>query len=370
VMTASALLVVLGAAWLMSKVGMSMALGAFLAGLLLAETEYRREVEVTIEPFKGLLLGVFFFSVGMSLDLAKIAAQPGAIFGAVAALLAIKAAVTYPVMRSFGIARPPALENAALLASGGEFAFVVLGLAVSLSVIPADIGGFAITVASLSLVILPLIGMAGRKAARRLEAQRQLPDEALVSPEEGARAAVIIAGFGRVGRLVASMLKENNVSYIAVDTDPGSVAEARRRGEPVYYGDAARPDFLDLCGIEHASAVVVTMDNRAGVEAVSQAVRALRADIVIVARARDRAHARQLYEKGVTEAVPEAFEASLHLAEATLIGAGVPLGLAIASVHERRDQFRAEFQRIDRGDERTNVARIRARRAASSRKEG
>jgi monovalent cation:H+ antiporter-2, CPA2 family len=366
---AACLLTIVGTSLLTAVSGLSMALGAFLAGLMIAETEYRREVEVTIEPFKGLLLGVFFFSVGMSLDVEKILSQPFAIFGAMLALLAIKAAVTYPVMRAFGIARPPALENAALLAPGGEFAFVVLGLAVSLSVIAPDIGAFAITVASLSLVILPVVGALGRKAARSMEPAKALPDEALISPEEGAKAAVIIAGFGRVGRLVATMLKENNVSYIAVDTDAGSVAEARRRGEPVYYGDASRPDFLELCGIERASAVVVTMDNRAGVEAVSQTVRALRADIVVVARARDRAHARQLYEKGVTEAVPEAFEASLHLAEATLIGAGVPLGLAIASVHEKRDQFRAEFQRIDRGEARTSVARIRARRSASSSKE-
>jgi CPA2 family monovalent cation:H+ antiporter-2 len=366
---AACLLVIVGTSLVTAVSGLSMALGAFLAGLILAETEYRREIEVTIEPFKGLLLGVFFFSVGMSLDVAKLLAQPFAIIAAVCALLIVKAVVTYPVMRAFKVSRPAALESAALLSPGGEFAFVVLGLAVTLSVIGADIGAFAITVASLSLAVLPLVGMAGRKVARRIEPQKALPAEALVEPAGDLDAKVIIVGFGRVGQLVASMLEENSVSYLAVDTDAGAVAEARRRGKPVYFGDASRPEFLQRCGLDKALSVVVTMDNRTGVENAAAAVRTLRPGIVVVARARDRAHARQLYERGVTEAVPEAFEASLHLAEATLIGAGVPLGLAIASVHERRDQFRAEFQRIDRGEARTNVAKIRARREASRGKE-
>ncbi len=367
---AACLLVIVGTSLVTAVSGLSMALGAFLAGLILAETEYRREIEVTIEPFKGLLLGVFFFSVGMSLDVEKILAQPFAVIGAVMALIAIKAAVTYPVMRAFGIGRPAALEASALMSPGGEFAFVVLGLAVTQGVIGADIGVFAITVASLSLAILPLVGMAGRKAARRMEPRRALPAEALVEPEADIEAKALVIGFGRVGQLVASMLEENGVSYIAVDTDPASVAEGRRKGKPVYYGDASRPEFLERCGVARAMSAVITMDDRASVERVALAVRSLRPDIVVVARARDRAHARLLYERGVTEAVPEAFEASLHLAEATLIGAGVPLGLAIASVHERRDQFRAEFQRIDRGEARTNVAKIRARRAASRGREG
>jgi monovalent cation:H+ antiporter-2, CPA2 family len=367
---AACLLVIFGTGLITAVSGLSMALGAFLAGLILAETEYRREIEVTIEPFKGLLLGVFFFAVGMSLDVGKIIAQPLAIIGAALALLAIKAAVTYPVMRTFRIARPAALEGAALLSPAGEFAFVVLGLAVSLKVVSADLGGFALTVASLSLALLPLVAVAGRRLAKRITPQAVLPEEALVQPDGHGNAKVIVVGFGRVGQLVASMLDENKVPYLAVDTDPASVANGRRAGKPVYYGDASRPEFLERCGIDKASAVVVTMDNRGAVEKVSTVARGLRSDLVIVARAKDRAHARLLYERGVTEAVPEAFEASLHLAEATLISAGVPLGLAIASVHERRDQFRAEFQTIDRGEARTNVARIRARRSASSQRDG
>ncbi len=364
---AACLLVIFGTSLITAASGLSMALGAFLAGLILAETEYRRQIEVTIEPFKGLLLGVFFFAVGMSLDVGKVLAQPLAIAGAVVALLVLKGLVTYPVMRLFRISRPAALESAALLSPAGEFAFVVLGLAMSLSVIGADLGAFALTVASLSLVILPVVGLAGRRLAKRIEAAKVLPAEALVEPDGEPTARVLIAGFGRVGQLVASMLEENKVPYIAVDTDPASVAAGRQAGKPVYYGDAARADFLARCGLSKAIAVVVTMDSRTAVEAVSKTVRSLREDVILVARAKDRAHARLLYQRGVTEAVPEAFEASLHLAEATLIGAGVPLGLAIASVHERRDQFRAEFQTIDRGDARTGVARIRERQKAGPR---
>lgn len=363
---AACLLVIVGTSAITAVAGLSMALGAFLAGLILAETEYRREVEVTIEPFKGLLLGVFFFSVGMSVDVAKLFADPFLVLAATTALVVIKFAMTYPVMRLFGVARPAALEGSSLLAPGGEFAFVLIGLAISVGVIAADLGSLAITVATLSLVVLPIIGMGGRKLARQFEPRQVIPAEALAEPEDGTRPKAIIVGFGRVGQLVASMLEESNVSYVAVDNDPVNVAAARAKGKPVYFGDAARADFLERCGLGAASAVVVTMDNRQAVEAAAAAARAVRPDVVIVARARDRAHARQLYEKGVTEAVPEAFEASLHLAEATLIGAGVPLGLAIASVHERRDQFRAEFQRIDRGDARTSVARIRARRAGAA----
>lgn len=363
---AACLLVIVGTSLITAVSGLSMALGAFLAGLILAETEYRREIEVTIEPFKGLLLGVFFFSVGMSLDIDKVLANPAVVLGCVAGLLALKGAVTYPVMRAFGVGKSAATESAALLAPGGEFAFVVLGLAITLGVVAPDIGGLAVTVATLSLVILPFIGTGGRKLASHLEAQRPLPEEALAEPDADAKVKVIVVGYGRVGRLVASMLEENKVPYLAVDTDPVAVTNARREGKPVYFGDAGRPEFMTKCGLGAASAVVITMDNRQGVEAVAQSVRLARPEVVLVARAKDRTHARQLYERGVTEAVPEAFEASLHLAEATLIGAGVPLGLAIASVHEKRDQFRAEFQRIDRGDIRTSVARMRARRSASS----
>ena len=365
---AACLLVIVGTSLLTAISGLSMALGAFLAGLLLAETEYRREIEITIEPFKGLLLGVFFFSVGMSLDVGKVIASPVVTLAAVLALMLIKAIVIFPLLRAFGIHRAASLESSLLLSSAGEFAFVVLGLAIDLKVVGKEMGGFAITVGSLSLALLPFVGPLARRMSIRSEPAKVLSAEAHAAPDADAQCQVIIAGYGRVGRLVGSMLKQHDISYIAIDADATGVTQGRRRDEPVFYGDATRLEFLEKCGVAAASAVVVTMDNRVAVEAVAIAVRQLRPDIPLIVRARDLTHARDLYNRGVTEAVPEAFEASLHLAEATLIGAGVPLGLVIAAVHERRDQFRAEFQTIDRGDTRTNVAKLRARRMSGKAK--
>ena len=360
---AACLLVIVGTSLVTAISGLSMALGAFLAGLLLAETEYRREIEVTIEPFKGLLLGVFFFSVGMSLDIGSILAAPLKTFICVFALMAIKTTVSFPLMRLFKIHRAASLESALLLSSAGEFAFVVLGLAIELKVIDRSFGGFAITVGSLSLALLPFVGPLARRISRRSQPVKALSAEASEIPDQAETHQVIIVGFGRVGRLVASMLEEHKISYLAIDADAPSVTLSRRRGEKVYYGNAMRPEFLERCGLAVAQAVVVTMDSRIAVENVTVAVRQLRPDVPLIVRARDSAQARDLYRKGATEAVPEAFEASLHLAEATLIGAGVPLGLVIGSIHERRDRFRAEFQTIDRGDIRAEIARKRSRMA-------
>ncbi len=346
---AACLLVITVTSFVTALSGLSMALGAFLGGLLLAETEFRREIEVTIEPFKGLLIGVFFFSVGLSLDTARIIAEPLLAAGAVLGLAVIKAAVTFPVLRLFRVSQAAALEAALLLSSAGEFSFVALGLAVTAGVINSEAGGFALMAGTLSLALLPLIAPLARRFSRRAGPAEPLPAGAEAVPEGAKAGQVIIAGFGRVGQLVASLLDEHEIPYLAIDSDAKAVAAARRAGKPVFYGNADRTEFLERCGIAASSAVVVTMDSRAAVEAVAAAVRQARPDIVLVARARDRAHARALYAGGVTEAVPEAFEASLHLAEASLIGAGVPLGKVIASVHERRDRFRAEFQTIDRG---------------------
>lgn len=359
---AASLLVIIATSLVAAASGLSMALGAFMAGLVLAETEYRRALEVTIEPFKGLLLGVFFFSVGMSLDLNDFMAMPGSILGGVIALIVIKAGLVMVLAFAFGLPRAVGIECAFLLAPAGEFAFVVIGQALGLGVLDAQSARLGLAVASLSMIILPVVGWLGLRLAKRSIPTLTHPALSEKPEPEAQTGHVVIAGFGRVGRLVAAILEEHRVPYLAIDGDVDQVIAARAAGKPVFYGDAARSDFLKSCGIMAAKAVAVTMDNRAAVESVVAAARALRPNVVLVARAKDRAHARSLYELGVTEAVPEAFEASLHLAEATLIGSGVPLGLAIASVHEQRDRFRAEFQRIDRGDIRTDAARLRAKR--------
>jgi CPA2 family monovalent cation:H+ antiporter-2 len=336
---AACLLVVLGAALIAASSGLSMALGAFLAGLLLAETEYRREIEVTIEPFKGLLLGLFFVSIGAELDLSLAAERPAAVFGTLAAFVALKAVSLYPLARLFGANPSTARDVSSALGPGGEFAFVLVGVALASGLIETRSGRVVMLAAALSMVAIPFLGRALGWLATRRRA-RNLPAEARIAPPEDIDHRAIIVGYGRVGRLIGDMLDVHKIPYIAVDSDANLIAEARRDNKPAYFGDATRAEFLRNCGIETARAVVVTMDAPAGNEAVVRLARGLRPEITLVARARDAEHARTLYSLGVTDAVPETIEASLQLSEAVLVDLGVPMGLVIASIHEKRDEFR------------------------------
>ncbi|GJE45272.1 cation:proton antiporter [Methylobacterium soli] len=336
---AACLLVIVATALTAAASGLSMTLGAFVAGLLLAETEYRRAIEATIDPFKGLLLGVFFVSVGMNLDPAQLVATPGTILGLALALLVIKATMVLlaaPVMK---ITRPVALEAALLLGPGGEFAFVLIGGAVATGLVPEPVGGAALIVTTVTMVAIPGLAVLGRRAGRRIS-NAHLGRARAEPPPDKQQNRVIIAGYGRVGRLVGEMLARHKIPYLALDSDAARVAEQRRLGNPVYFGDSANAELLRRCDIATARALVVTLDNPRAVEAVVEAARAERRDLTIVARARDARHATALYELGVDDAVPETIEASLQLSEAVLVDVGVPMGLVIASIHERRDEYR------------------------------
>ncbi len=336
---AACLLVALGSALIAAANGLSMALGAFLAGLLLAETEFRREIEVTIEPFKGLLLGLFFVSIGAQLDLSLALQNPKWVFGALAAMLALKGLALFPLARAFGASWPVARDLAIMLGPAGEFAFVLIGAAVADGVIDARAGRIALVAAALSMLLLPLIGKAvGAAAARRRTRQR--PAEALVEPPADESHRVLIVGYGRVGTLIGEMLEVHKIPFIAVDADVNVVAAARREGKPAFFGDASRPELLRRCGLETARALVVTLNAARPTEDVVDAARQLRPDITIVARARDAEHASTLYQLGVTDAVPETIEASLQLSEAVLVNLGVPMGYVIASIHDKRDEYR------------------------------
>ena len=336
---AACLLVVLGAGLIAAVSGLSMALGAFLAGLLLAETEFRREIEVTIEPFKGLALGLFFVSVGAELDLSLAVAKPGLVFSALAAFVSLKVVSFYPLARRFGAGRAAARDVALALGPGGEFAFVLIGVALAGGIVDAEAGRVVMLAAALSMVTIPFLG----KVLAALAAQRRaqnIPAEAKIAPPEDSERRAIIVGYGRVGQLIGDMLESHHIPYLAVDSDANVVAAARRENKPAYFGDASRAEFLRNCGIERARAVVVTMDAAESAERVVKIARELRPDVTLVARARDAEHARALYRLGVTDAVPETIEASLQLSEAVLVDIGVPMGLVIASVHEKRDEFR------------------------------
>lgn len=356
---AACLLVLLGAAAATAAAGLSMAMGALLAGLLLAETEYRRQIEILIEPFKGLLLGVFLISMGMTLNLAAVAAAPLLIGGLSVGLIAIKAIVTYAFARVFGVSSRSALQTGLLLGPGGEFSFVVLGAATALGLLDGRVGEIALIVAALTMASTPFLSMLGRAIARRLD-PRSPVDPSLLAPVDLAEAQrVIIVGYGRVGQVVAGMLKLHGIDYIAVDADVDVVTQGRADGAPVYFGDATNPTFLHHCGLQSARALVVTMDSTLGAEEVVAVARATREDLLIVSRARDARHAGRLYMKGATDAVPETVEASLLLSETLLVDIGVPMGPVIASIHERRAQFRTEIQQLAPG---ANVRSARRRR--------
>ena len=333
---AACLLVVLGDGLAAAASHLSMALGALVAGLLLAETEYRREIELTIEPFRGLLLGLFFVSVGAGINPAFIVARPGLIFGLATGLVAAKALTLFALGCGFRLPSRSVAEMSFLLGPGGEFGFVMIGVALAGGLIDRMVATTLISAVAISMVAIPglaklgaRVGSAPREAARALEV-----------PPEGKSSRVIIVGYGRVGALIGDMLDRHSIPFIAVNSNAGVTSRARSDGKPVYYGDAARPEYLRLCGLETARAVVVTMDSTAANEAVVETTRRLLPDITLVARARDADHARALYELGVTDAVPETIEASLQLSEAVLVDLGVPMGLVIASIHEKRDEFR------------------------------
>jgi CPA2 family monovalent cation:H+ antiporter-2 len=351
---AACLLVVIGSGLISALTGLSMALGAFIAGLLLAETEFRHEVEVTIEPFKGLLLGLFFLSIGIGLDLPLVLSRPGEVLGAAAGLTAANAAAVFLLARLFRLRTRAAAEAALLLAGAGEFAFVILGQAMDQKLVDRTTGRALLVAATLSMISIPLLAALGARIGGRKISPADLPEAQGEAPPEP---RVLIAGYGRVGRLVGEMLARHGIAWVAVEQDARLVEAGRKAGETLFYGDAARSDFLARCGLAEAPALVVTMDDPDGAEAIVAVARALRPDLTIVARARDARHAQRLYDLGATDAVPETVEASLQLSEALLVEIGVPMGLVIASIHERRDEFRKALNRPS-----SPGGRLRARR--------
>jgi len=345
---AATLLIAVGTGVAASLAGLSMALGAFIAGLMLAETEYRRAIEAIIEPFKGLLLGAFFLLVGLGIDLAGLAQNPLRILSAALVLVMLKTAIIYTLARLFRVSRPAALEASLLLGPCGEFAFVILGAAVASGLLAADTNRDALLIVTITMIAIPLLARFGGSVAKTMRKVLPVTGAAAAIPGDNEQPRVIVAGFGRVGHLIGSMLNEHKISYIAIDNDAELVARERKNGFPVYYGDAANLEFLRKCGIAEAQALAVTMDIPARVDEVTKTARAERADLKIIARARDERHAMRLYGTGVTEAVPETIESSLQLGESLLVEAGIPMGIAIASVHERRDDFRKMLGRPNR----------------------
>ncbi len=341
---AACLLVAMGSGLIASAAGHSMALGAFLAGLLLAETEYRHEIEVTIGPFKGLLLGLFFTTAGAQLDLVALFRHPGLLFGLATLLIVIKAVVLLALLRAFRISAHAHAEVSLSLAPAGELGLVIIAAGGAMGVIRPDIAAIASILVLLTMFVTPMLHSAGMRLSQR-QRIASLPSEAR-KPEEGTgQGKVIVVGFGRVGQVVADMLARNRIPYMAVDVEPAVITNARKAGIDALFGDASRKEFLQRIGIAQARAIVATSSDPDAVERLVRVARAERPDLIIIARARDADHAAKLYSLGASDVVPETVEASLQLAENVLVDIGVPMGLVIASVHERRDEFRAVLQK-------------------------
>jgi CPA2 family monovalent cation:H+ antiporter-2 len=357
---AAVLFVIVAAGVIANQAGLSMALGAFIAGLLLAETEYRKAIEATVEPFKGLLLGMFFFTVGMDIDFREIIHEPGRLVGGVLGLIAVKALLLIGLGRLFRLSWPVAVETGLLLGPGGEFAFVSIGMAGALKLIEPQLATYSLAVVSITMALTPLLSLAGRRFATRLRAARPLGSELTARPSGGTGHAIVV-GYGRVGKVVCALLREHGIRYIAADLDAHAVTRDRREGHDVFYGNAADPTFLESCGLKSAAGVIITIHDHGLIDTVVAHIRALRPEIMIVARARDAAHASHLYQLGATDAVPETIEASLQLSEAALVGLGQPAGPVIASIHEKRDEFRRELQEAakEAGRERTHAVRAK-----------
>lgn len=334
---AMTLLSILGIAAITEMAGLSMALGAFLAGLLLAETEFRHEIEVTIEPFKGLLLGLFFITVGMGIDFRALLLEPFWIFASVLGLFLIKAAIMGPLFRAFGLPRGQSIEAALLLGQGGEFAFIVVGMALANGLMAKEIGQFMLLVVSFSMMATPLIARLGSTLAQRYcheiqETSSHLPD---LPSLEG---HVVIAGFGRVGQLLGQLLTAQGIAYVGVDRDSKAIKALRIHGAPVFYGDAMQLNLLKKLHLEKASAIVVTLDNHAVALGLVSAIRREYPLSLIIARAHDREHAQALKEAGANSVIPETVEVSLQMAETLLEEMGIPHEIANQTLRQAREK--------------------------------
>jgi CPA2 family monovalent cation:H+ antiporter-2 len=310
--TGITLLLILGLGWLTEQAGLSMALGAFLAGLLIAETEYRPQIEGDIQPFRGLLLALFFMTVGMRVELSLLAGHAPLLLGLLAGLFCIKAGVLAVLSRAFGLSGGFAAALGLMLAQGGEFGFVLFGLGRQSGALSAELEQLAILVVGLSMAATPLLLAVGRALRRRALTGRR-PDQVLAETGGSLHDHVLIAGFGRVGQMLARLLESRAVPYVALDLDSERVAEATRRHLPVHFGDASRAEVLKAAGVERARLAVITLDNADDAQRAVRSLRQLLPGLPVLVRARDTRHCEQLTAAGATAVVPEIVEGSLQL---------------------------------------------------------
>jgi monovalent cation:proton antiporter-2 (CPA2) family protein len=338
VFTAAAVFAVLGTAWLMEEVGLSLALGAFLAGLMLADSHYRHQVIADILPFRGILLGLFFMGVGMSIDFGLLGRQGVLIAGLVVGLLLIKSAILWVLCRLMGVGTPDATRVALLLSQSGEFGFVLFGLAAMSGVLPQDLFQFLTLLVALTMVTTPLMANLCKLLGKCLTGAANRHDVSTNHIDAG-QPHVIIAGFGRVGQRVARILHAGNIPYLAIDSNTDRVLDGRREGFSVFYGDASQVDVLKAAGAGQAGVLVCTLDQAVPAVRLVNILRQHYPDISIHARGRDWQHCEQLLKAGATIAISETLEASLQLGGAVLSTMGIIEEDAAALIESLRKEY-------------------------------
>ena len=356
--TLTVLLVVLASGWVSQFAGLSLALGAFLSGMMLAETEYRHQIEAVIRPFRDILLGIFFISVGMLLDVRTLFKGIGIVSAMLLGLILIKATVATLVSRPFTSTRFKAVRTGVVVSIGGEFGVALTTILLPTGLLPEWIGEPLLVALVLSMVLSPAILNNNKRIARLLLRERGPPGTAIEREEAAtldiaARDHVILCGFGRVGQNVARVLESQGFEYIALDLDPARIRAARQGGDPVMYGDSADEEMLATAGLQNASAVIISFSDPATSVGILRSIRRVRPDVPVLVRTQDDAGIKELQEAGATDVVPETFEASLMLVSHVLMLLHVPVTKVVRTMGEiRSNRYSVLRNIVRRGDAR------------------
>ena len=334
VFTASAILIVMGTAWLTEHAGLSMAMGAFLAGLLISDSAYRHQIRAEVQPFRGLLLGMFFMAMGMSLNLNVFFQSPLSILGLVAILVLVKFALLWPMARTFGLNNNKSMATALILSQGGEFALVLFSLAFQSKVLSQSEFDTLLLVVLFSMLFTPVLAMLAKRLNQTARGHEQSPSELPAS-------AIIIAGYGRVGRRIGEVLTKANLSFVAIDRDAKQVKRYQELGHPVVFGDVTQPEILNSVGIKAATMIIVTVNEAHAAESVVEVLNRTNPDIQIYARGHNSDTCRKLKSLGAFKIVSENLEASLELTRYALAHADINLQLQ----HELLDNFKQDYYR-------------------------
>ncbi|GAK33578.1 potassium efflux system protein [Iodidimonas nitroreducens] len=351
--TATTLLIVLGSAFLMEQVGLSMELGAFLAGMLLAETAYRSQVELDISPYRSLLLGLFFLTVGMAIDPILVLENLGWIAVLLFGMLILKAVVAALLGRLFKLPTGSSLRFGLLLSQAGEFAFIVFAAALALGLLDDRAVQILSVMVVLSIALTPALDWLGRLIEGRMRTHALIHDAQSANPENledtghELEGHVVIAGFGRVGQMLARVLASQRIAYVALDLNADTIENANRAGLPVFYGNAASPETLKAAGLHKASSLIITLDSAASAARTVRTARRMNSDIPIIARSRDHRHGQELEKLGATACVPETLEASLQLGAQVLRSLGLPHGTADDIIDSLRSEDYANIRDLE-----------------------